>query len=365
MKKKILLSVAIFATFLLGATFAVAAGVPAFLGGAGLTTVISLMPSVQGTLVTSVDITALEAALGAYTRKDKGILVRRMLLGMEGISDRMDVWDDVKDEAPLPSLTVTELIKPADAENFTPTPNGVVFDARMLKVRPWKVDLQIIPQNLYRSWLGKHVKQGSDIYDVPFEQFIMEEIIKRVQNDLRMRALFNGVYNGSGTAAVDVMTGVHRLIADEITAGEINPVATGVITKTTTIDAVEATHDGLSEDYKNTTTQAMVGPTLFAWYVRDYRLRYGGNMDYLGMAKDSVYIDGTNCILKKEPGMGTSQRIIVCTPDNLTYGVDSLSDENNIVIEKEKRALNIMVDAKSGVDFKEVHGDALAVNDQA
>lgn len=365
MKTRMKLFFAVFATFLLGAIAAPAAALPAFVGGVGLTAVISLVPSIPGAIFTSVDITELNTALGAYFRKDANVLIREALLGMDGITDRMDVWDDVKDEVPLPNLSVTDLIKPANATAFSPTSNALKFGARMLKARAWKVDLQIVPQDLVRSWLGKYSGKGSDPHAMPLEQYIWEYVQQKIQENLRLQSLFKGVYNGAGTTPVDVMDGILKIVADEITATNITPVATGAVSSANVIEKIEATYDALGEAYKSSETQALVSPTLFDWYVRQYRATYGGNNDYTGMANGSVRLDGTMCTVKREPGLGTSQRIIVCTPDNITYGVDSFSDANTIKTQEFDRTIKVLIDAKSGVQFKEIGANALAVNDQA
>lgn len=318
----------------------------------------------SGILASSLDISALTTALGAYFRKDKGVLVREMLLGMN-IEDRMEIWDDCKDEVPLPNLGIEDLVKPADATTFSPTSNALKFGARTLKVRPWKVDLQLIPSILEKSWLGAAKPKGSDQYALPFEQFIMQHIIEKIHENIRLKALFKGDYNAAGTTPGAIMDGLLTLVTDEITATNITPVVTGAVTSSNVIDKIEAVYDNLGEGYKNVPTICLVSPTLFDWYVRKYRATYGVNMDYKGMAQGSVMIDGTLCTIMREPGMASSQRIVITPKSNIVYGVDSLGEENNMEVQKFDRTLKIMIDAKSGIQFKEIHARALAVNDQA
>src|SRR5690606_22264993 len=206
-------------------------------------------------------------------------------------SEKFEVMDDVQDELPLPNLSLTDLIKPEDAVNFTPTANAVKFGARVLKVRGIKVDLQLIPKVLEKTWLGKQ-KSSSDPFDMPFEQFIMNYISQKAKEELHLQGLFRGVYNAAGTSPIDTMQGFLALIASEITATNISPVATGAITADTVIDAVEETYDALGEAYKAMPTQMFANPTIFDWYNRKYRSLYGGNMNYTGMKRDRILIDG-------------------------------------------------------------------------
>jgi len=318
----------------------------------------------EGLAFSAFDISALNTALGAYFRKDKDVLISEMLLGM-GIEDRMEVWDDVKDEVPLPNLGIDDLVKPANNTTFTGTASSLNFGARILKARRWKVDLLLVPGDLEKSWLGSKMKKGTSNVDVPFEQFIMDYIIAKVQENIRLKALYKGVYNAAGTTPTDIMDGLLTLITAEITATTVVPIVTGAITSANVIDKLELVYDGLGEAYKSVPTQMLVSPTIFDWYVRKYRLDFGGNMDYSGMQVGKVNIDGSLCTIVREAGFGSSQRV-VCTPkQNIVYGVDSIGEENDIKSQEFERTIKLMVDAKSGINLKEINARALAVNDQA
>lgn len=309
----------------------------------------------------SIDISALATALGDYHREHRDELVSEILLD-QSFDEKFEVMDDVTDEIPLPNLSIADLLKPADPVNFTPTSNALAFGARVLKVRAMKVDLQLIPQVMEKTWLGKY-KSASDPFDMPFEAYIMNEIAKKTKENLHLQGLFRGVYNAAGTTPIDTMQGFLALIAAEITATNISPVVTGTVTADTIIDDAEAVYDGLGEAYKNVPTQMFVSPTLFDWYGRKYRSLYNGSPIYTGIKKDRVMIDGTMCELVREPGLGTSQRMICSPKENFVLGVDTLTDYS-FDVQKFNRSLKILIDLKAGVQLKEIHARALSVNDQ-
>lgn len=311
---------------------------------------------------TSIDITALAAALGAYHREHRDELVTEILLDDDFTQD-MDVMDDVTDEVPLPSLALADLIKPADPTTFTPTANALKFGARTLKARAIKVDLLLIPQVLEKTWLGK-LKSTKDPVDMPFEAFIMSYINSKIKENLRLQAIYRGVYNAAGTTPITTMDGFLKLIADEITATNIAPIVTGAITSANVVDKLEATYDGLGEAYKGVPTVMKVNPQIFDWYNRKYRADFGSNQDYKGMKTMRRPLDGTLCELVREPGLGTSQRVIASPAENFTYGVDT-ANGYTMDVQKFDRSLKILIDLKAGVNFKEIHARALAVNDQA
>jgi hypothetical protein len=313
-------------------------------------------------MASSIDISALATALGAYHREHRDELVSEILLD-EDFTQDLEVMDDITDELPLPSLGLTDLIKPANPSTFAPTANALAFNARVLKVRGIKVDLQLIPQVLEKTWLGK-MKKANDPWDLPFEAFIMQYVNSKIKENLRLKAIYAGDYNAAGTTPATTMDGFLTLIADEITATNITPIVTGAITSTNVVDKLELTYDGLGEAYKGVPTIMKVNPQIFDWYNRKYRVDFGANQDYKGMDRNRRTLDGTLCELVREPGLGTSQRVITSVKENFVYGVDS-ANGYSMDVQKFDRTLKILIDFKAGVQFKEIHARALAVNDQA
>src|SRR5690606_5224203 len=141
--------------------------------------------------------------------------------------EMFQVYDDVTDELPLPSLSIANIIKPGVNKSFQATANAVAFDARILKVRDIKYDLFLEPTDLHKQWLSykrsKRRSDGShDPLELPFEAFIMERITVAARNQLYLNGMYKGTYNAAGTTPAATMTGfatlVTQLIAAEDTA---------------------------------------------------------------------------------------------------------------------------------------------------
>lgn len=313
----------------------------------------------------AIDYTDLATALGAYYRSNDDGIMSQLMLGMD-IDDRISVLDGVKDEQPLLHSVTGDLVKPGgDPTSFSATSNAFDIQPRILKVRPWKIDLTFYPQLMERQWLGYLKSNGSDPTEMPFAEFFFNEITKKANENIRMAALFGGTYNAVGTAPVDIFDGFLKLIADEITATTITPVTTGVVSSGTIIGDIEDTYDNLHEAAKGVPGIILVSPTLFDWYVRAYRSTHGANTDYEGMKQGRVQLDGSMYDIVREPGLASSQRIIATTVENLVYGVDTAGEENTIRVEQNRRAIDVMVDAKAGVQLRDISTRALSVNDQA
>ena len=319
----------------------------------------------------SVNLTELNSALGAYCRENKADIFSSLVLDHR-FEERFQVLDGITDETPLTTMSITDIVKPAKADTFAPTTDGIKFTPRTLKVRGMKVDLKIVPQELYNTWLGMNKKKGrADTGYMPYEQFIVQYIIKKARENVHLKAIYKGIYNSAGTTSADTLDGVLKIVTDEITAtnisaGNNNLVTTTAITSVNVIDKLELVYDKLGEAAKDTDTVMFVNPQIFTWYQRAYRVAYGSNLDYTGMtAGRSLMLDGTMCKLISEPGLGTSQRILCGTPDVFVMGTDSADDANQIEIEKEKRWLNIMMDFAFGIQLREIGNGVFVTNEQA
>ena len=321
----------------------------------------------QLSFLTAIDTTELASVLGDYYRENRDIMVTKLLLDPT-MSDKFGVYDNVTDELPLPNLAVSNIIKPGVVKTFAATSGALDFGARILKVRDIKYDLFLVPTDLHKKWLaynrtGRRSDGSHDPYEIPFEEFILNYIMGSAREQLYLSAIFNGTYNAVGTTPAATMTGFNTLVTSLIAATDVVPVTADDPTASNIITVVESVYDGLSEAYKNVPTQMFANPTNFNRYVRKYRELYGANNDYAGMKAGRVMIDGTNCELVREPGLGSSNRLICGPKDNFAYGCDTTATAT-MDIQKFDRGLKILGDFKAGVQFNLIEG-ALSVNELA
>lgn len=358
--------------FLFSGMLAQAADLPIYgvMGGIAVLSAFAHKPTLVA--LTAIDITELVAALGDYYRENRDLLFSEMLLDPD-VTSMFNVYDNVIDELPMPNLEIGNIIKPGIDPTFSPTSNAISIGARILKVRDVKFDLLIVPKLLHKNWLAYSLRSrrgdGSrDIYEIPFEQFIMDYISKSARNQLYMQAMFKGSYNAAGTAPVATMTGfatlVTQLIAAEVAvAGSgIVPVTMADVTAANVITSVETLHDALGDAYKGMPTEMKVEPQIFDWYNRRYRLDFGANNDYGGMTRARRTIDGTMCDLVREPGLTGTGRMICSPKENFAYGCDTTGTAT-LEIQKFDRQIKILGDFKAGVQFQQIHDRGLVVNE--
>lgn len=325
----------------------------------------------------SIDLSALNSNLGAYCRENKDQIFADMLLGLEEALSKsgITVLDNVKDEFILPNIMVGDIIKPGDYTTFSAGTDKIKFDNRKLKVRPFQGDLLIYPQQFEASWLT-HIRKSKGTYtadNFPFYEFLVNKIVEKIQRELRF-AIFQGVYNGAGTTWAAICDGLLKKITDDVAAGNIIEVTTGVVTASNVLAAVELTVRGMGADYKDQPGKCIVSTTLYEWYISTTEDNVGRSLRFNELSGDTnkpgqakIFVRGTNIELVQEPAMGNSQRIIATTADNLFMGTDTVSEFNSIRAQEFERSIKLMIDGKIGTDYALANATykPISVNDQA
>jgi hypothetical protein len=296
----------------------------------------------------SLDLSALPAKMKDYCIENMVGLLTKLMLGIRPAY--FNLLMNVKDEIPLVELVVDSIVQPGGKDTFDPQNNKIKFKARIGKVRSCKVDLQFKPTqvlNMWRSYLGMIAGGSIKVDEMPFESFIVQKIIERAKDDVRVLALFKGVYNASGTTASDLFNGVLKIVVDEISSGGIpagNIAAGAAITSSNAYDQVQLVVDKVYADprYNSVPMVCLLAPENYRFYCQDYAATRGAapyNDNF-----NQTLIEGTNITLIAEPSMSGSDRIIITPEANLYYLVDEEAATNNITIEYALRNINVMMD---------------------
>lgn len=303
----------------------------------------------------NVDMTDLAASLTDQALEAKTDLY--MTIVDDSAYDFFTVIPDVLDEVPLTQMLMDRILQPGGKKTFDPKA-ALSFKNRMGKVRNAKVDLQFTPEDIEtmrRSWLGIMYKSKNTLTpdNFPFSQYILDRVVKQFALDLKY-AKIKGVYNAAGTAAIDVMDGLLTLVDADVTA--LNIPAANVFTGAaiTSSNAV-AQFEGVghkpygSQFYSKVPMIMLAAPENILNYELNFRSTFGSLPYNLGFDKKTIY--GTNIELVAVEDMIGSDRLIVTQKENLIDLMDDPSNMGNIIIEKEKRNINIMMDIREGVNY--------------
>ncbi len=257
------------------------------------------------------------------------------------------------DEVVLSEIAIESVLQPGGKDTFNPKAGAVKFKTRKGKVRQAKVDVQFSHTKivqLYKSYLGQ-VKGGSlDPETFPFEEVVMNQIIARAQSDLRVKALFNGIYNAAGTNPEDVMDGLRSQVLAAIVASEVpagNIIDAPAITSANGVEVFETLVDTIPSEYLYSDLICLVPRAIKTAYERNFRNEYG---KFTRSESEKSFIEDTQIEFVVEPGLDGFTRPIITPRKNLVYLYDDEGAMNNVDVDygKRTRDIAVMMDFQAG-----------------
>lgn len=362
--KNLLLVFSLITTFAFGAILGNEIGLNTIVSGTAVTATFTLISTdFAGYAMLGFDLSAFQATLGSYMRKWDKTISKIIFQDLE-LEKYMTKKSGIMDEWVSAGSSVDEILQPHQCGW---TPKGTVsVNARINKVRQIKIDLTLsCLDDLYTSWLGFMADETKQRKDWPFVKFVvMEHVIPKIKEELDYNS-YNGVYAAPtvGTAgnSIDTVDGLGTIIASEITAGNIVPIPTGVITSTNIVDRVESFIDSLPHKYSNLSAPILMSKTNERRYWRDYRNNFGGNNNYNG--QNNLQVDATSVKIIGVSAMEGSDRFIHTPKGNLQVAFDKIYTPNILNVDTDKREVNIFGDFKRGYGIADLN--KIFVNDQA
>ena len=234
-------------------------------------------------------------------------------------------------------------------DDFT---TGPTFTDRLLTVYMSKWDFDFDPENFRNTYLA-------DLPDMPFEQASVKQVSDTYLDQVMRLTLYPGIRNGAGTAPADLWSGWGKIIADEITALTLTPVATGAITSANAVTKVEQLADATPIWMKERGYTIYCSYDVFQKYAAHYRTLNG--FQFQPNALGSYKLDNRNASLVPVSWMGVSQRLVATINSNLVFGTDL--EGIGVHPTPHLNILQIRLMLSGGCQIQDL--EALVVNDQA
>jgi hypothetical protein len=234
--------------------------------------------------------------------------------------------------------------------------NGVKYTDRVLTAYQSKWDHDFDPEEFRNTYLAAMALDGMSFAEAANQQIAKEYLASIINN-----VLLTGVRNGSGTTAAAIADGWGTIIAAEITATNITPVATGALSTSNAVTKVEEMVSAFPTWMREYDTP-IIGFCSYATmdkYVAHYRTLNGFKLDVSD--KGDYKLDGKNAILRPAAFMKTSGRIIFTPKDNLVFGTDI--EQIQVAASVRRNVIESRPMMPVGCQIQDL--DALVVNDQA
>ena len=166
---------------------------------------------------------------------------------------------------------------------------------------------------------------------------------------------------------VDENDGFFKIIDDAITAVEIpaaNVIATGALTSANIIDKLRLIWKSMPAAYRSRPVKMFLSTTNYFKYIEAYQEENGSLPYNTEMGKKSLDISNGLCELVPQAGFGETDRVVVGPKDNFLYGVDLVSDQENVTVFNPGNPKVTGFYVSFAIGFQIATGKAIWVNDQ-
>jgi hypothetical protein len=219
------------------------------------------------------------------------------------------------------------------------------FSQRVISVARVKVQEELCPRALETKWLATQLSAGSNYESVPFEQAFATQKAKKIAANIETAIWQSTTATGlsgwtgatatiSGDATLNKTVGLLHLMEKTAASGSIvSSLAGAAFSDATVVSAFENV-------YQKIPVAIVSKPDLVAFCGWDvYRLLVnrlvGLNLfqgDLGNLSSGEFFFPATNMKVVAVNGMNNTRRIVATSLENLFYGTDLLSDEDQFRI---------------------------------
>lgn len=313
----------------------------------------------------------LAAGIALFIGQNDKKLINQTLNGLDFINQVRVIRNASLNGTGLQKMTVAKGIRPLNLNVDSREDNQRTFGGRKLLVYPGMKIIDLIPEELYNTWMSDMLVPGAK--EMPFAQWVWEQEFNKIKSEIN-DAIYLSDYNGDAAAWASgstyasgdyvkfgtyeniykanqatstgqsptthpskwdlvnesvISTGWGKIIADEITGGAIagsNLISTGSITSSNAMTKVEAIINGMTVAHRNLGGIVRVSPVVYANYLKEEKTVFTAALTQgMGAEKKTVY-GFPKWSIEECSWMGSSSRIIATQKDNLVFGCNMESD---------------------------------------
>lgn len=282
-----------------------------------------------------------------------GQIFGKKVLGWDLRNYGIQVRTNVKAPQALTKLSAVGGPRPYSAADHT-SGNGVKFTDRVLTAYQSKWDSDFDPEEFRNTYLA-NAREGQ----APFYEEAMGQLSKEYLAKIYSDVLYSGVRNGAGTAVADIADGWGTIIAAEITATTVTPVATGASTTANAVTKMEQLAQAAPLWMQEGGFVIYCSYASLWKYTAHYRTLNGFQLQ---KATTGDYpLDNMKAVIRPVAFMGTSARLIATVPNNLVIGTDI--EQIQIASSVRRNIIETRPMMPIGCQIQDL--DAIVVNDQA
>lgn len=352
----------------------------------------------------------LAAGIALFLGNNDKVLINQTLNGLDFVNQVRVIRNASLNGTGLQKMTVAKGIRPLNLNVETRGENQRTWAGRKLMVYEGMKIIDLVPEELNNTFQSDMLVPGAK--EVPFAQWVWQQEFAKIGSEIN-DAIYLSDYQGlcaawasgsiytGGTSYVKfgtyediykcvtttlvgesplthpakwlmineavISTGWGKIIADEITAGNIagsNLITTGAITSSNAMTKVNAMVEGMTVAHRNLGGTVKVSPVVYANYLKEEKATFTAALTQkMGDGPKTVY-GFPKWSIEECSWMQSSNRIIATQKNNLAFGC-------NMEVDSAKAAKTIdtlhgtrsVVKWYQGCEIADL--ETLYVNDQA
>ena len=267
--------------------------------------------------------------LPAYVQTNRDVILSNFALVGRDTRSRIGVQTGIKKSAYLNYLNVQPVLQDGNNCVFNPL-DSLTLTQREINVAIFKVDGEICDKTLVGKYAEYLVRINANENTLPFEQYIVDGLVREINKAIE-KVIWQG--NTAAQSNPDLINGFLTQFAAD------NAVVTA------SIASGASAYAGISQVYAAMTEEAIergalifVAPAIFRAFMMEMvalnLFHYSGAVND---DPDEFILPGSSARVVKTPGLAGSLKIVGTFGDNLVYGTDMENDEEDFLIDYDKK----------------------------
>lgn len=282
------------------------------------------------------------SGLSAYVEQNRLPLITKTILGGKTIN-LLSKQLGVKGTANLNILSLDPTIASGASCGFS-AGNAPVLTERAIATGQMKVNIEICPRTLLGKWAEYQVRLGAGQDVLPFEQEIMDELSKQIQNKMEKLVWQAKTSAHSGTDQFDGFL--------YIAGNDSNTIKESISSGASAWDAVSQVYNAIPEEIRDKAV-IFVDPAIYRAFLADMVSQNFYHYNPQDGADGEVMYPASKVRVINCAGLAGTKKLFACALDNVYFGTDMLEDAEkfDIWFSKDDDVFKIAVKWNAGVQY--------------
>ena len=267
------------------------------------------------------------SGLPAYVENNRDLILKNFALVGTATRQRISLQTGIKGSGYLNYLALAPTLQSGAACGFSAA-GSATLTQKTVTTALIKVELDICPKTLIGKWPEYLVRVGANAENTPFEEYIVDGIIREVNKKIE-KLIWQGDHTQSSDTDIKWIDGFIYQFDNDASVVDVS-IAHG----TAIYNAIKAVYLGMSEEALDRGGVIFVSPAnyrafLQAMVEKNY-YHYAGAEN---AAPEEFFFPGTDVKVIKTPGLaGVEDKIVGTFAENLVYACDLEGDTEDVKV---------------------------------